>query len=147
MKIELDVLVYEHNQSVNGWTGEAKTVEDALLKLKYVYDDFKKYKDKETHFSIYDDCFRLAYRGGYKKLKKLKKEYDEIRASENFSEDDLYDYFYRVYDWLVEDNLLYHDGKSVVGKFVGTTKAVDDFCDAHSDDEHYYSRKVLKSLN
>lgn len=147
MKIELDVLVYENKECVNGWNGKADSVEDALQKLVYVYADFKMYEEKETWFSLYDDSLRLAYRGNLDVLKKLKKDIDEIKASDNFSEDGLYDYLYRVYDWLVEDNLLYHDGKSVVGKFVGTAKAVDDFCDAHSDDEHYYSRKVLKSLN
>ena len=126
MKIELDVLVYENNECVNGWNGKADSVEDALQKLKYVYDDFKMYEEKETWFSLYDDSLRLAYRGNLDVLKKLKKDIDEIKASDNFSEEGLYDYFYRVYDWLVED-ILYHDGKSVVGKFVGTAKAVDDF--------------------
>ena len=147
MRIELDVLVYENDECINGWNGTADSVEDALQKLKYIYDDFKMYKEKETWFSIYDDSLRLAYRGNLDVLKKLKKDIDKIRASGNFSENGLYDYLYRVYDWLVEDNLLYHDGKSVVGKFTGTAKAVDDFCTAHSYDEHYYSRKLLKSLN
>lgn len=144
MKIELDVVVYENKKCVNGWAGEAKSIGEALTKFKYVLDDFKEYSDFDTHFSLFDDKLSLAYQGDLKKLKRLNMEYKKCISE--FGEEEAFAYMFNVYHWLITDNLVYHDATSTEGYFIGTGKAVDDFCNAHCDEEHYYSSKILKRL-
>ena len=144
MKIEMTVLVYSGDECVNGWAGDAKSIDEALTKFKYVLDDFKKYKDVETFFSLFDDKLSLAYNGDLKKLKRLNVEYKKCISE--LGEEEAFAYMFNVYHWLIIDNLAYHDATSVEGYFIGTGKAVDDFCNCHCDEEHYYSSRILKRL-
>ena len=144
MKIELTVTAYEHNECQNGWAGEAKTTGEALQKLQFVFDDFKMYSDIDVHFALFDDNLSLAYNGGFKELSALDEEFNKMVSE--YGSDKAYAYMFKVYHWLIEDNLVYHDAKSVVGYFVGTGRNVDIFCEKHKDDEHFYTHKLIKRL-
>ena len=102
------------------------------------------YADIDVHFALFDDNLSLAYNGGFKELSALDEEFNKMVSE--YGSDKAYAYMFRVHHWLITDNLVYHDAKSVEGYFVGTGKKVDDFCEKHKDDEHFYTHKLIKRL-
>lgn len=146
MKVELEALLYNSwGECENGFGVDAKSVADALEKMKGCCLSGSPDCEMVTTFKLFNDEEKLVYSGNWEQLRKLREE--EIKLRKNFSEDELYTLLYQVKDYLITENLLNHYGSKVIGIFSGTKYQADKFCEEHVTDESFYSCTYLRQLN